>query len=201
MPAIFCRRGGILLPTRGCRPHCALGWATLPQTLRFSYGKRTFRVVHGGVNEVSRWVFASDGSTLAEELAHTAEDITIAGHCGLPFIASIGRRTWFNPGVIGMPANDGTAHVWYGLIETRDGDVSLSTHRLSYDHVAASAVMRRFGYANGYARSLVTGLWPSLDILPSVERSLTGKRLRARSVLIKESRLGSRKSDPVTIHP
>ena len=29
--------------------------------------------------------------------------------------------------------------------------------------------MRRFGHANGYARSLITGLWPSLDILPPAE--------------------------------
>jgi hypothetical protein len=38
--------------------------------------------------------------------------------------------------------------------------------------------MRRWGHANGYARSLVTGLWPSLDVLPPQERAATGKRLR-----------------------
>ena len=48
-----------------------------------------------------------------------------------------------------------------------DGGVMLSTHRLAYDHHTAAAGMRRFGHANGYARTLVTGLWPSLDILPA----------------------------------
>jgi hypothetical protein len=89
---------------------------------------------------------------------------------------------WFNPGVIGMPANDGTADVWYGLVREVDGDLVLSTHRLAYDHHAAAAAMRRSGHANGYARTLITGLWPSLDILPPAEREATGKRLRQRTL-------------------
>ncbi len=159
----------------------------LPTTLHFRLGGLTFRVVHGGVNEVARWVFASDKTAIAEEAARAEADVIIAGHCGLPFAATAGERTWFNPGVIGMPANDGTPDAWYGLIETRDGSVTLSTHRLSYDYVSAGAAMRRFGYANGYARSLVTGLWPSLDILPATERAATGKRLRSRTVLLKSA--------------
>ena len=60
----------------------------------------------------------------------------------------------------------------------------LSTHRLAYDHLAAAAAMRRFGHANGYARSLITGLWPSLDVLPPPERAATGKKIRPRSLSI-----------------
>jgi hypothetical protein len=86
--------------------------------------------------------------------------------------------------VIGMPANDGTPDVWYGLISMQDGQVVLSTHRLSYDHVATAAGMRRFGHANGYARSLITGLWPSLDVLPPTETAATGKKIRPRILRI-----------------
>lgn len=152
----------------------------LPQTMHFQYAGLTFRVIHGGVDEVSRWVFASDKVRLAEEAARAATDVIIAGHCGLPFISTVGRRVWFNPGVIGMPANDGTPDIWYGLVEARPDGPTLSTHRLTYNHIAASAAMRKYGYANGYARSLITGLWPSLDILPEAERHLTGKRIRTR---------------------
>ena len=81
-----------------------------------------------------------------------------------------------------MPANDGTADVWYGLITRTSEGVQLSTHRLAYDHQGAAAAMRRSGHANGYARTLVTGLWPSLDILPDAERALTGARIRPRTV-------------------
>ncbi|MEZ5852127.1 MAG: metallophosphoesterase family protein [Hyphomicrobiaceae bacterium] len=152
----------------------------LPETLRFSAGGLTFRVVHGGVGLVNRWVFGSQKDVLGEEVANAGSDVVIAGHCGLPFVSKVRGRVWFNPGVIGMPANDGGPHVWYGLITQDEGGVVLSTHRLTYDHTWAAANMRRFGYANGYARSLVTGLWPSLDILPEVERAATGRRLRGR---------------------
>lgn len=159
----------------------------LPDTLRFSYHGLSFRVVHGGVRVVNRWVFASDTSILTEEIADAGADVVIAGHAGLPFLARAGRKTWFNPGVIGMPANDGTTDVWYGIVRSDDeGGVSLSTHRLGYDHRAAAAALRRSGHANGYARTLVTGLWPSLDILPEAERATAGQRIRARPLRLRK---------------
>jgi predicted phosphodiesterase len=150
----------------------------LPTTLTFRFGGLNFRIVHGGVSEVARWVFASEPHLIAEECAASGADVTIAGHCGVPFIARNGQQVWFNAGVIGMPANDGTTDVWYGLIENDGAGVALSTHRLAYDHATASAAMREHGHADGYARALVTGLWPSLDILPEVERAATGERIR-----------------------
>lgn len=156
--------------------------AGLPETLHFSYAGRSFRVVHGGTALVNRWVFQSERDVLTEETDLSGADITIAGHSGIPYVARVGRRVWFNPGVIGMPANDGTADVWYGLVREVDGDLVLSTHRLAYDHHTAAAAMRRSGHANGYARTLVTGLWPSLDILPPAEREATGQRIRPRTV-------------------
>ncbi len=156
----------------------------LPETLRFTFGGLSFRVVHGGVAEVARWVFASETTKIAEECQQSGADVTISGHCGVPFVARAGRRTWFNAGVIGMPANDGTPDVWYGLITRNDEGVQLSTHRLAYDHQGAAAAMRRSGHANGYARTLVTGLWPSLDILPEAERAATGVRIRPRALRV-----------------
>ena len=158
--------------------------AGLPSTLRFRVGGLSFRVIHGGVRQINRFVFASQRDVLAEELALAGADIVVGGHSGLPFVDKVGRGVWFNPGVIGMPANDGTPDVWYGLISIEDGHVVLSTHRLSYDHIAAAAAMRRFGHANGYARSLITGLWPSLDVLPPAETAATGKKIRPRSLRI-----------------
>jgi len=157
----------------------------LPTTLTFELAGLSFRVVHGGTHEVSRWVFVSERHILDDECKLAGADVIIAGHCGLPFIGKSGAATWFNPGVIGMPANDGTADVWYGLIVPDErGGVTLSTHRLSYDHRSAAAAMRRTGHANGYARTLLTGLWPSLDILPLKERSDTGKRIRRQTVKV-----------------
>ena len=100
----------------------------LPQTLEFRCNGVSLRVVHGGVSQVNRWVFASGRAVLAEECKAAGSDIVIAGHAGLPFVAKSGGRTWFNPGVIGMPANDGTPGVWYGLV-TPNGE-GVTDHRI-----------------------------------------------------------------------
>jgi predicted phosphodiesterase len=156
--------------------------AELPAALGFRYAGATFRVIHGGVAQTNKFVFASEVETLSDELSSTSADVIVAGHSGLPFIAKSGLRVWFNPGVIGMPANDGQPAVWYGLISGRDDGIKLETRRLVYDHDKAAATLRRSGHANGYARTLVTGLWPSLDVLPPAERATTGKRLRPKAI-------------------
>ena len=166
-------------------PESRAWMAALPKTLRFELAGVSFRVVHGGVDVINQFLFASQGDAIKAELAKVAEDVVIAGHCGLPFVAKGESKVWFNPGVIGMPANDGSAEVWYGLLEPADGGVRMTTHRLLYDHNAAAASMRRGAYADGYATSLVTGLWPSMDILPPTEAAARGKRRRPKSIVVR----------------
>lgn len=161
--------------------------AGLPSTLCFTLGEIAFRVIHGGVNQANRFVFASERDVIAEELAEAKAEVVIAGHSGLPFLRRTAGGTWFNPGVIGMPANDGTPDVWYGLIRSAGNSVVLSIHRLSYDHQGAAAALLRCGHANGYARTLVTGLWPSLDVLPMMEREATGRRLSSSALRLAPS--------------
>ncbi|MGE3065247.1 MAG: metallophosphoesterase [Hyphomicrobiaceae bacterium] len=156
--------------------------AGLPRSLAFVFGGWRFRVVHGGSRQINRFVFASDRAAIAEELDAAKAEIVVAGHCGLPFIRKLGGSVWFNPGVIGIPANDGTAQVWFGLVAVEDDALVLSTHRLDYDHDGAAAATRAAGHADGYAAALLTGLWPSLDVLPAQERALTGRPL-AETVL------------------
>lgn len=156
--------------------------AALPKTLMLDVGGWTLRVIHGGVKQINRFVFASERATIAEELAQAGADVVIAGHAGVPFVEKVDGAMWFNPGVIGMPANDGTSDVWYGVIALEGDDLLLATRRLAYDHLAAAAAMRRCGHADGYARTLVTGLWPSLDVFPLAERAATGRRLRPCTV-------------------
>jgi predicted phosphodiesterase len=155
---------------------------SVPTSLTAEIGGFCLRVVHGGIESINRFVFASQNVAIAEELQRTDADCVVAGHAGIPFVAKVGRRAWFNPGVIGMPANDGTADTWYGLIGVEGGSLLLSTRRLNYDHHAAAAAMRRCGHANGYARTLVTGLWPSVDILPPPERAATSRPIRQQTV-------------------
>lgn len=156
---------------------------SLPSAITFALAGRRFRVVHGGVADVSRFLFASQTHALDAEIAASGADVVMAGHCGIPFIhRAPGDAVWFNPGVIGMPANDGTGDGWYGLVRAKGDALSFETCRLRYEATAAAAAMRRFGHANGYARTLVTGLWPSLDVLPPQERALTGVACRAQTL-------------------
>jgi predicted phosphodiesterase len=159
--------------------------ASLPTTLVFGAGGLSVQVVHGGMTQNNKFLFASDHVAIAAELAAAVADVVIAGHAGLPFIAQQGRRVWFNPGVVGMPGNDGTPDVWFGLIERAGDELLFSTQRLSYDHHGAAAAMRKCGHADGYAGCLISGLWPSLDILPVHEKAATGRRMRERSVRIR----------------
>lgn len=151
----------------------------LPRRLAFRFGGLDWRVVHGAVDDISRFLFASaPDAVLTAELDAAGADAVIAGHCGLPFTRCLGGRLWHNPGVIGMPANDGTPAVWFSLLEAGDGGVMLTHHRLSYDHRAAARRMQEEGLPQGYAAALETGLWPSLDMLPAAERAATSRPLR-----------------------
>jgi predicted phosphodiesterase len=151
--------------------------AALPGFMTFSVAGWRFRVIHGGVACINRFVFASQDTLMAEELAAAGADIVIAGHAGLPFIKRIGERVWFNPGVIGMPANDGTPQVWYGLIDGGGNELIMSLRRLTYDHLGAAAATKDAGHANAYAQALVSGLWPTLDVLPRRERAARGRAI------------------------
>ena len=169
-------------------PESRAWMAALPPTLALTVNGLRLRVVHGGVQQNNRFVFGSQRDVLAQELNIANGDVVVAGHAGIPFLQRAAGAVWFNPGVIGMPANDGTPDVWYGLVRTlssgHKAGVQLSTHRLAYDHIGAAAALRRSGHADAYARTLVTGLWPSLDVLPPDERAATGRKLRLRTLRV-----------------
>jgi predicted phosphodiesterase len=181
-PCDWLAKGWYAFARRRISAQSRVWMATLPKTLAFTVAGRTARVIHGGVERTNRFVFASQRKRVAGELHRANVDIVIAGHAGLPFIQEVEQRTWFNPGVIGMPANDGTPDVWYGLIDISGDDVVLSTRRLAYDHQGAATAMRRSGHADGYAQALITGRWPSIDVLPRRERAAAGKRIEERTV-------------------
>jgi predicted phosphodiesterase len=168
--------------------------AALPAHLTFTLAGRRIRVIHGGVTETSHFIFASTpASEKQAELDDVGADIIIAGHCGIPFVQKIGAAVWFNPGVIGMPANDGTSDGWYGLIEPFEGGLRFSICRLPYDAREAAATLRQAGSAPAYAEALTTGVWPSLDALPMTERDETGNPLRIKPLYINAKQASSQK--------
>lgn len=141
--------------------------SALPRRIHVELDNVRLAIVHGSSRAVNRFIFASTPAVVkAEELDHAGVDGVIAGHCGIPFTQIVGGRLWHNAGAIGMPANDGTTHVWYSVLRAGDRGVSVDHCSLQYDHVTAAQKMRRAGLPEGYAAALESGLWPSCDVLP-----------------------------------
>ena len=157
----------------------------LPDQLSFEIAGRRACVVHGAFAENNRFIFASTPEMVKdEEMTAAGAEIIIAGHCGIPFTEKRGRKIWFNPGVIGMPANDGTPDGWYSVICAEGPDIIFGIRRLSYDAASSARTLREAGYAPAYADALLSGLWPSLEVLPDAERACAGVPIAETSVTL-----------------
>lgn len=151
---------------------------TLPRSVSFSLAGCRIKVVHGGVQQINRFIFPSTAETVKrEELDLAGSDILIGGHSGLPWGQQIDNRAWLNSGVIGLPANDGTQDGWYLVLTPEEDHIHCSWQRLSYPAVESHDAMRAAGLKSGYAETLLSGLWPSMDVLPVVEQSHSGEPL------------------------
>lgn len=159
----------------------------LPMRIEFTLSGRRVHVLHGAADSINRFIFPSTArADKAAEIATVGADIVIAGHSGLPFTEVIDGRVWHNPGVIGLPANDGTPRVWYSLITLHDGAPCFEHRSLAYDHEKAAATMRANGLG-AYAETLITGIYPTLDSLPETEKAQTGKPLRKQALSLSQS--------------
>ena len=160
------------------------GWmASLPAEIELRIGGRRLLVVHAVPGSDNRFVFPSDSR--AEKIAAIRAgglDGIVCGHSGLPFAQTFDGRLWLNAGAIGMPANDATPRGWYALLSTRGDGVAIELRPLAYDHAGAAAVMAAKGVAAPYAEALLTGRWPSDDVLPPAERASAGRPLPPRRV-------------------
>ncbi len=140
----------------------------LPDVVVFDQAGRRVAVIHGGVMDVSRFIWpTSPEAVFAEEVAALRDlvgpvDMVVAGHCGLAFTRDVAGVTWVNAGVVGMPPNDGVPDTRFAVLQSGEAVI----HKLSYDHQAAHAAMQAAGLTQGYDKALLRGYWPSEDVLP-----------------------------------
>lgn len=150
----------------------------LPHCLTFEMAGVHARVIHGGVAQINRFLFASHPECAFEaEFAAADADMILAGHSGIPFTRHMAGRAWHNSGPLGLPANDATPRAWFSVLTAVEEGVRIEHHALDYDYEKAREKMLRAGLCRDYADTLRSGLWPSLDVLPEPERKQTGAPL------------------------
>lgn len=141
--------------------------AGLPDMIRFSHSGRDHAVIHGGATDISRFIWSvSPDITFAEEAAEIERycgpvDAVVAGHCGIAFMRP-GLPDWINPGAIGLPPHDGGLQTRFAVLTGQGCRIE----RLNYDAQGAARQMQKAGLVQGYDRTLLTGFWPSEEVLP-----------------------------------
>ena len=151
---------------------------SLPRRLDVKIGNRRLAVIHGSVETINSFVFASTPWADKErQIAIAGCDGVIGGHSGIPFNHTAGGKLWHNSGALGMPANDGTTRVWYSLFVPNGDGIDIRLMSVQYDSGSAARKMHERGLLSGYAEALETGLWPSCDVLPAAELANRGEAI------------------------
>ncbi len=158
---------------------------TLPYSKKFEIGNSRLLATHATPRSINEFVFKSDIET-GEYFIPSDDPYEgyIVGHSGIPFVVEQNKKLWVNSGAAGMPANDGTQHVWYVTIQTTPSGITIETHNLEYDASIAADIMASEGMKNGYHRCLLEGIWPSHDVLPTHEVSRSGIPIETESLTI-----------------
>lgn len=192
----------------------------LPDSICFDYNHLRILCFHASPSSNNEFIFASSSNNIfLEHCENINANIVISGHSGLPFTKSVVRTKngintsdgdgdgddnkyirnvekkeatlWHNPGVIGMPANDGGTHTWYSVLSPNlesssinnktQQIINLAHKKLNYDYRSAYKKMIDNNCASGYAECLQNGIWPSLDVLLAKEKALSGQEIKETS--------------------
>ncbi|OEK07874.1 diadenosine tetraphosphatase [Flavivirga aquatica] len=147
----------------------------LPDHIEFNYAGKKVTIVHGSYFNTSEFIFKSTPwNTKKSNFDVTKSDVIIGGHCGLPFYHEKENKLWINPGVIGMPANDGNPNVWYTILNDKNETFNFKHHSLKYNYKLTNKLMQNDILPKEYARTIVTGIWDNTEILPAIESGLQG---------------------------
>ena len=142
--------------------------AQLPDVVLFQNRGKRCAVIHGGVTDISRFLWPStpDAQFQAEitalQVVVGKVDYVFAGHSGIAFVRNVAGVAWVNAGVIGMPPHDGRRDTRFALLM----DNGVRFERLAYDADGAAQDMCTAGLMQGYDTALLSGVWPSEDVLP-----------------------------------
>lgn len=153
--------------------------STLPEFIQFSYADKNITVVHGSYFNTSEFIFRSTPwENIAANFKATSSNVIIAGHCGLPFTTIHNGLQWHNPGVIGMPANDGNTAVWYMILDDKEGVLTFEHSAMNYNFNLAGSLMLENNLPKEYANTVLNGIWDNMEILPETEIRQQGQQIQ-----------------------
>lgn len=160
---------------RRCSDGFKAWMGSLPRRRRVRVGDRELLLIHGSPRRINEFLFESTSPVpfLEVLLDQNRCDGILATHTGLHWHRRLpSGRDVVNVGVIGRPANDGNTHVWYAMLEAREGGLGVELVPLPYDHRALAAEMRSEGLPEEFVETILTGWWTTcLEILPARERA------------------------------
>lgn len=160
---------------RNCSSDFKAWMGTLPRRRRVRVGDRELLLVHGSPRRINEFLFHSTSPVpfLEVLLDQNRCDGLLATHTGLHWHRRLpSGRDVVNVGVIGRPANDGSPHVWYSMLEAREDGLEVELIPLAYDHAGLAAEMRSEKLPEEFVKTILTGWWTTcLEILPARERA------------------------------
>ncbi len=140
----------------------SLAWMrALPDRIIFSHAGQRYGVLHGGADDIARFIWPREHVARHIKMAEAQMgplDGVVAGHSGLGFR----QGRWMNAGAVGMPPNGGRPETCYAVLDKG----AVRFERLVYDHNSAAVAMVESGLVQGYEKTLISGFWPSEDVLP-----------------------------------
>jgi len=158
-----------------CPPETRRWLGSWPLRRRVRVGERQLLLVHGSPRRINEFLFASTSPVPFLEVLCEEQrcDGFLCTHTGLPWHRRLpSARDVANVGVLGRPANDGSAHVRYALIEATATGLDIQLKTLAYDHQALAREMRAEELPEEFVETILTGWWTTcLEILPAKERA------------------------------
>ncbi len=76
-----------------------------------------------------------------------------------------------------MPANDGNTEVWYAILDDSTESFNFDFRRLTYNFTLTNKLMRNGLLPESYAKTIVSGIWDNMEILPDTEKQQQGKSI------------------------
>lgn len=125
--------------------------------------------VHATAHENNRFVFFAENDEILFQYFNEIEsivgavDVVFSGHSGIAFEREVQGKRWINAGVIGMPPHNGSRATQFITFDAQSG---VTHHWLDYDAEQEAVDMRAKGLVQGYDTALLSGYWPSEDVLP-----------------------------------